>query len=199
MAVVIGGLPLATTVIRRAVSSPHHGLGWLLVPPIAFLALAAYGLLILAVGTGRIQLPGVVPVVNPGPFPAGNRLLMEGLLAVFVLGALASTLAVWRAVGETDVEQETFHLFGTSTTVRVYRFAYLPALITSLAMLVMLAASIAWSWMSFSALPYVLAGDYGPWGLATWPWVAGIIALMSLATLAAFLGLARGRTAFRPA
>jgi len=199
LAVVIGGLPLAFSVIRRALSVPHRGLGPLLVPPVAFLALCGYAALILAVGGRHILLPGVVPVVGPGPFPPGNRLLLAGFMATFVLGAIASTLAVWKVVAHTDVEQETFHLFGNPTTVKIYRFAYLPALITTVTMLVMLAATLTWSWLSFSALPYVLAGDYGPWGMSTQAWLIGIITLMALATLAAFLGLARGRQAIQTA
>jgi hypothetical protein len=195
LAVVTGGLPLAITILRYALSTPHRVLGWLLVPPIAFLAVCAYGVLIVEVGRGDLHLPGVVQVVGTGVFPAGNRLLMEGWVAIFVLSAIASTLAVWRAVTGTEVEQETFRLFGTSTTVRIYRFAYLPALITTLAMLVMLSATISWVWISFSALPYVPAGNYGPWGTATLPRSIGIIVLMLLATLAAFLGLARARPA----
>lgn len=195
LAVVIGGLPLAITVVRRALSGSHRGLGLLLVPFFAFLAVAAYFSFILAVGFGRIQLLGVVPVVQPGPFPPGNRLLLAGLMATFVVGAIASTLAVWKAISDTDVDQETFHFLGGAKTVKIYRFAFLPAVITALAMLVMLVATLAWGWISFSTLPQVLAGNYGPWGMSTQPWFIGILTLMTLSTLAAFFGLVRARSA----
>ncbi|HEY5269871.1 MAG TPA: hypothetical protein VII97_06010 [Anaerolineales bacterium] len=194
LAVVIGGLPLAITVIRRALSGSHRGLGLLLVPVFAFLALVAYVGFVLAVGFGRIQLPGVFPVVQPGVFPPGNRLLMAGLTATLVLGATASTLAVWKAVTDMDVENETFHVIRGVTTVKIYNFAFLPAVITALAMLVMLAATIAWGWISFSALPQVLAGNYGPWGTSTQAWFIGIITLMTISILVAFFGLVRGRS-----
>ena len=194
LAVVIGGLPLAITIIRRALSSSHHGLGLLLVPFVAFLALVAYIGFVFAVGTGRIQLPGVVQVVQAGPFPPGNRLLMAGLMATFILGAIASTLAVWKVVSGTDAEQETFRLMRNVTTVKIYNFALLPAVITALAMLVMLAATIVWGWMSFSALPQALAGNDGPWGMSTQPWLIGIITLMTVSTLAAVFGLLRVRS-----
>lgn len=195
LAVVIGGLPIAITVIRRALSDSHRGLGLLLVPFFAFLVVFAYVCFVLAVGFGRIQLPGVVPVVQPGAFPPGNRLLMAGLMATFILGAIASTLAVWKAVSATDDEQATFRIAHGATTVKIYQFAFLPAGITALAMLVMLAATLVWGWLSFSALPQVLTGNYGPWGTNTQAWFIGILTLMTLSTLAAIFGLVRARTA----
>jgi hypothetical protein len=199
LAVVIGGLPLAVTVIRRRLSGSHRGLGWLLVPLVSFLALVAYLGFIFAVGSGRILLPGVLPVVQPGePFPSGNRLVLAGLMVTFILGAIASTLAVWKVVSGTDTEQETFHILRRAATVKVYDFALLPAFVTTAAMLVMLVATIVWGWMSFSALPGVLAGNYAPWGLGTRPWFIGILVLMSLSTLAAFFGLLRARSAQKP-
>jgi hypothetical protein len=193
LAVVIGGLPLAVFVLRRAFSHLHQGLGLLLVPVAAFLALVAYVAFVFAVGSGRIQLPGVVRVVQPGAFPLGNRLLMEGLMLTFILGAIASTMAVWRVISRTDVEQETFHAIGRSITFKIYRFAFWPAVVATAAMFVMLVATLAWVWLSFSALPEALAGNYGPWGTSTQAWFAGIVALMALCTAAAFLGVRRAR------
>jgi len=195
LAVVIGGLPLALTVIRRALASSRHALGLLLVPVFAFLALVLYVGFVYLVGSGRIQVPGVLPVVQPGYFPPGNRLMLAGLMLVFVLGAIASTLAVWKAVSGTDVEQETFRAVGRTLSVKIYTFAFVPAVITSLSMLVMLLATLAWGWLAFSILPQVFAGDFGPWGTSTRVWYFGIVALMSVCTLAAFFGLARNRSA----
>jgi amino acid transporter len=119
--------------------------------------------------------------------------MMEGLMLVFILGAIASTLAVWKAISNTDVEQETFHPVGRSMTVKIYTFAYVPAMITSLTMLFMLVATLAWGWLSFSALPQVFVGNFGPWGTNTQAWYFGIVALMVVCTLVAFVGLRRGR------
>jgi hypothetical protein len=198
LAVVLGGLPLAIIVIRRALSNAHQGLGLLLVPVAAFLALVAYVMFVFAVGTGRIQLAGVVPVVQPGAFPPGNRLLLEGLMVTFILGAIASTLAVWKVVSRTDIEQETFRAIGRGITVKIYHFAYWPAVVTTLAMIVMLAATIAWGWLSFSALPAALAGNFGPWGTSTRAWFAGILLLMTLCTATACLGVWRGHFKQKP-
>jgi hypothetical protein len=193
LAVVIGGLPLALTVMRRALAGDRRGLWLLLVPAFSFLGLVLYLGFVFLVGTGRIRIPGVVQVVQPGNFPAGNRLMLEGLMLVFILGAIVSTLAVWKAISNTDTEQETFHAAGHSLTVKIYTFAFGPAVITTLAMLVMLLATLAWGWLSFSALPVVFAGNFGPWGTSTQAWYFGIVVLMVACTLAATLGVRRGR------
>jgi hypothetical protein len=198
LVVVMGGLPLAITVIRRALTESHRGLGWLLVPALAFLTLAVYVMIIIAVGFGRIHLPGVAAVVQPGTFPAGNRALLAGLMATFVLGAIASTLAVWKVVSRTDSEQESFRAIKRNITVKIYHFAFWPAVVTTLAMFIMLAATVTWGWLAFSALPGAFTGNYGPWGTSTQAWFIGIIAVMSLATLVAFLGVKRARVGQKP-
>ena len=195
LAVVIGGFPLALTVVRRALAGDRSGRGLLLVPVVSFLALVLYLGFVFLVGTGRIQIPGVVRVVQPGNFPPGNRLMLEGLMLVFILGAIASSLAVWKAISTTEVEQETFHAIGRSLTVKIYTFAFMPAVITTLAMLVMLVATLLWGWLSFSALPQVFAGNFGPWGTSTQAWFFGILVLMVVCSLVALFGLRRGRPA----
>ncbi len=198
LAVVIGGLPLALTVVRRAMAGDRRKLGLLLVPVFSFLVLALYAGFVILVGAGRIQIPGVVRVVQPGEFPtgtfpAGNRLMLEGLMLVFIFGAIASTLAVWKAISATESEQETFQAGGRDLTVKIYTFARVPAVITTIAMLVMLVATIAWGWLSFSALPQVFAGNFGPWGTSTQIWYAGILVVMAACSFVAVLGLRRGR------
>lgn len=195
LAVVIGGLPLALTVLRRALAPDRGGLGLLLVPVFAFLALALYVGFMGVIASSWIHIPGVLPAVQPDNFPSGNRLLLAGLMLVFVLGAIASTLAVWKVVSRTDVEQETFRAAGRTLTVKIYTFAFVPAVITTLAMLVMLAGTLAWGWLAFSALPDVFTGNYGLWQTSTQAWYFGIVALMSVCSLAALFGLARGRSA----
>jgi hypothetical protein len=195
LAIAIGGLPLVLTVIRRVVTTNRRDLGLLLVPVFSFLALVLYVGFVLSVGSGRIQIPGVLPVVPPGSFPPGNRLMLAGLMLVFVLGAIASTLAVWKAVSHMDIEQETFRAMGRPLTVKIYSFAFVPAVITTISMLVMLIATIVWGGLAISALPQVFAGNFGPWETNTQVWFIGIVVLMSLCTLAAFFGLVRGRSA----
>lgn len=194
LAVVIGGLPLALMVIRRALLTNRHGLGLLLVPVFSILALVLYVGFLFLVGTSRIQIAGIFPVVPSGNFPPGNRLMLAGLLLVFILGAIASTLAVWRIVSNIDPEQETIRIAGRGLTVKPYTFAFVPAVITTVSMLVMLVATLTWGWMSFSALPQVYTGNFGPWQTNTQVWFYGIVTLMILCTLAGFIGLARSRS-----
>ena len=194
LSVVIGGLPLALTVIKRALTADRHIAGLLMVPVISFLALAIYLGFVFLVGTGRIQIAGVLQVVEPGNFPIANRLMLAGVMLVFILGAVASTLAVWKAVTRTDVDQETFHMAGHAKIVSVYKFAYVPSVITTVSMLVMLVGTLTWGWLAFSALPQVFTGNYGLWQTSTQAWYTGVITLMVLCTLAGSFGLARSRT-----
>ena len=170
----------------------------MLVPLLAFLALVAYGAFIFALGRGLIHLAGVVQVVQPGPFPPGNRLLLAGMMAVFVLGAIASTAAVWKLVSQTDIEQEEFRAVRRSITIKIYDFAFWPAVVTTLAIFISLVSTLTWGILSFSSLPGVLNGNYGMWGTSTEFWFVSIILLMTLSTIAAFLGLKRARSAQKP-
>jgi hypothetical protein len=195
VAVVVGGLPLAITMIRRALKFDRRNLALLLVPVASFFVLVVYFGFIFLVATGRIYINGIVQVVQPGYFPLGNRLLLGGLMLIFVLGAIASTLAVWKVVSHTDDELVAFHPMGRTVNIQIYKFAYIPAMIASISMLVMLIATLVWSVLVFSALPQVLRGDFGPWQTSTQPWLYGIIALMALCSMAALFGVARGHSA----
>src|SRR5581483_5100678 len=110
LSVVIGGLPLAWTVIRRALTSSREDLRWLLVPVFAFLALVLYVMFMASIGLGRLQIPGVVPVVSHDNFPLGNRLLIGGFMLVFILGAIVSTVAVWKIISNTNMPESTFKI-----------------------------------------------------------------------------------------
>ncbi len=195
LAVVVGGMPLAITVIRRAFSIDRRSLGLLLVPILSFFLLVLYIGFIFMVGSGRIQISGVERTVQPGNFPLGNRVLLAGLMLLFVLGAVASTLAVWKVVSRTDSQTETFQAGGRTVMIDVYKFAYLPAVIATVAMLVMLVATVVWTSLVFSALPGVFFGDYGLWQTQTQGWVYGILILMAISSLAALRGVLRGRSA----
>jgi len=195
LAVVIGGLPLAVMIIRCALMTNRRSLGLLLVPGFSFLVLVLCVGFIFLVGTGRIHIAGVFPVVPSGNFPPGNRLMLAGLMLVFILGAIASTLAVWKMVSSIDPEQEAIRLAGRGLTLRPYAFAFVPAVITTASMLVMLVATLAWGGTAFSALPQVYAGNFGPWQTNTQVWFCAIVTSMTLCTLAGIFGLARSRSA----
>ena len=195
LAIVVGGLPLAITVIRRALTINRQNLGLLLVPVISLFVLVLYLGFVFLVATGRIHIAGVTQAVQPGNFPVGNRLLLGGLMLLFVLGAIASTWAVWRVVSRTNEETETFWAGSRPLTIEIYKFAYIPAVIATASMLVMTIATAIWSYLVFSALPSVFFGNFGLWMTSTPPWVYGILLVMTLSSLAALIGILRGRAA----
>lgn len=194
LAVVVGGMPLAITVIRRALTIDRRNLGLLLVPVISLFVLVLYFAFLYLVAHGRIQIAGVAQVVQPGNFPISNRLILAGMMLLFVLGAIASTLAVWKAISRTEVEQAAFQAGGRTVSIAIYQFAYIPAVIATISMLVMLVAMLVWSWLVFAALPQVYAGDFGLWQTSTQAWLYGIIAVMAISSLAALRGVLRGRS-----
>jgi hypothetical protein len=195
LAVATGGLPLAWIVIRRVLTSARQDLRLLLVPVFAFLAFVAYTAFILAIGLGLVSIPGVARSVSPQDFPLGNKLVLAGHMLIFVLGAMASAAAVWKVISRTDVSEASFHAFGRTTSVRLYEYAFVPAEIASAAMLLMLMATIAWAWFSYSAMPEVFSQNWGLLLSNTTASFLAIIAIMTTATTMAFFGLARGRSA----
>jgi hypothetical protein len=194
LAVVVGGLPLALTVIRQTWRGNKRSLRLLVVPVIAFMALVLYLVFVFSVTTGRIYIPGIVKVVSPDNFPVGNKLLIAGIMLVFILGAVASTWAVWKVISGTDVEQEKFKTFGKILSIKIYNFAFAPAVVTTTAMVIVLIATIAWGVMAFTSLPDIFYGNYGVFLTSTQVWFYGIVILMGLCCAAAIFGLMRSRT-----
>lgn len=196
-AIAIGGTPLAWTVIRRTFSSHRTDLRLLLVPLYAFLAFALYTLLLVSAAFGWIHIEGFEPVVQNGVMPPVNRALMTGEILVFVLGAIASTVAVWKVVSHTDVEQETFPLIGKQKTIKVYEFAFGPAAIAALAMLVTFLATVVWGWLAFTLRPDLFSGNMGVMMTSTRGSFAFTLILMAVASGTACFAVLRGRASRR--
>ncbi len=195
LAVVAGGMPLAITLIRRALTTSRRTLRLLLVPPVAFFALSLYGLFMASLAFGWLHLPGVVRIVSPDNFPPGNRLLLGGLMLVFVLGAIASTVAVWKAVSglnEAAVDRQGGERLNSP---KVYQYAFGLAVVTGLGMLVMLAGTLVFGWLAHSALPDWFASDQGLLLMNTSFSYGTTVTIMALSTAVAFLGLLRGFSA----
>ena len=199
LAVVTGGLPLALTVIRRALTSSRRDLRLLLVPVFAFLALVVYTLFDAAVAFGGIHMPGIARTVSPENFPLGNKLLLGGGMLVFVLGAIASVVAVWKVISRSDAEEEGFRIFGKITPIHIYRFAFIPAFITTLGMLVMLAGTLAFGWLAHTAVPDWFASNLGLLLSNTAASFTVTVVIMAVSTAVAIFGLARGGSARKPA
>jgi hypothetical protein len=195
VAVVLGGLPLAAVVVRRALTSSRQDLRLLLVPVFAMLALVLYGAFVVSIGFGFLRVAGVARTVSPENFPLGNKLLVGGGMLVFVLGAIASTAAVWKIIARTDISERRFRVLGRETSVKLYEYAYFPAVITSAAMLLMLVATLAWAGFSYSAMPQVFSQNWGLLLSNTTASFVVIVVIMLLATASAFAGLRRARLA----
>ena len=191
LAVVIGVLPLAFTIIQRVFTSSRRDLRWLLVPLLAFLAFLVYGLFIAAIGNGWLSIHGVAQRVSPEDFPVGNRILLGGLFLVFVLGAISSVFAVWKVVSNAEATGIQFNLFSRPTHLNIYQVAFIPAFITSLGMLLMLVAALVFGWLGGSALPEWFRGNQGLLLINTGLSYGITIAIMTLSTFLAFFGLGR--------
>ncbi len=192
LAIVVGGLPLAVVVIRRALTSSRRDLRLLLVPPVAFLAIVAYLIVF-----GTIANSAAIGGTSPDDFPLAKRLLLLGFMAVFALGAAASAAAVWRVVSNTDAAEGTFNVLGRTTSIQLYRFAFPPAIVAGLGMLLMLVATLAFGWLAYSVLPDWFAGDLGLLLINTTVSYAGTIAIMALSAAVAWIGVARGFASWR--
>ena len=192
LAVVIGGLPIAWMVIRRTLTSSRQDFWLLLVPPFAFLAQMLYVGFVISIGLGFMHIPGVIPVVTPDNFPIGNRLVIAGKMLVFILGAIASTAAVWRIIMRSTPEENTLNIPGRVQPVRIYEYAFTLSIVTSLAMLLMLVATLAWGGLAYSALPRVFAENRGLLLTNTTGSFIVVILIMGLSTAAAFFGVVRG-------
>jgi hypothetical protein len=186
-AVVIGGAPLAWTIVWRTLRSNRKDLKLLLVPVYAFLALVLYFL-------SMTYLAFRTTVLDP-PASSTAHALMWGLIGIFILGAIARTVAVWKLVSRADVEQGTLPVLGDARPIKLYEFAFLPAVIATLAMVVMFAGSIVWFWQAFSARPEMLAQNMGPMMTSSRGALTFTLSLMALAAGAACFAVVRVRDA----
>jgi hypothetical protein len=186
LAIVIGGAPLAWTIIRRAFRSQRKDLRLLFIPPISFFTLVAYFLMMvfLAFRTHFLDQPT----------SSLGHTLMWGLIIIFIAGAIASTAAVWKLISRTDLEQDTFGLMGKSTTIKLYEFAYRPAVIAAFSMAVMFAATVVWGWLSYSLRPDLFTGNMGVMMTSTRGSFAFTLIVMAMAVGMAGFGLMRVRS-----
>lgn len=178
LAVMVGGLPIAWAVIRRAVSVARKELLCWAVPLCSFVVLLAGNYMLLAVEDTRIALPAGVA-----------ELLGVTYLVVLVGAAIASTAAVARAVTRSTVSEQCFH------------FALIPATVATVAMGLTLATTIAWgvslsvdaSWL-FNSDTYYSVNAAAIWSMTlAGAWLAIVVA-MAASTGFAALSLIHARS-----
>ena len=169
--VLIAGLPIAFAAARSALAAKRWSrLALFAVPP---LSLAVW------IGAGALTVWLV-----PGNFvaqPLLLRLVVGGVFAGgFGLAASASAAAVSLAVLHSDINDTYF------------RFARLPSMLTTLAMAVMVVATLAWGLAANAANPHLFTEDNGVLASnTTVSWLL-ILALMALATTVAVAALIWG-------
>ena len=186
LAIVIGGAPLAWTIIHRAFTSERKDKQLLFVPLYAFLALVIYflGMVYMAFNTDILDQPTT----------STGHVLMWGLITVFLLGAIASTVAIWKLISRTEVEQGTFPLIGKEKPIKLYEFAFVPAVIAALAMLVMFLATVIWGWQSYALRPDLFTGNMGVMMTSTKGSFAFTLIVMAMASITGGYAVLRGRS-----
>jgi hypothetical protein len=173
LAVLVGGLPLAYAAVRYAVTTKRWGLLSLFaVPPISLAVWLGYLFLIIALQLANNNLLAT---------PLLLQVVVVGLFAgLFGLAAITSTAAVSLAILQSTISEKLF------------RFARIPAVLTALAMVVMVVAVLVYGLLARAANPPLFAGDNGVLATnTTLSWLA-ILATMALATAVAVAALIWG-------
>jgi hypothetical protein len=183
LAVVAGGLPIAWSVWRN---SPEQR-RLLLVPVLCFVVIAIPPAIILVkvlLGMDGLRLvgDGVQGAVAVNTPPSSTAvLLVTGYGVLFVVAAIVSTWAVTTAVRRASV------------SVNLYRFALLPATVTTAAMMGMLLATLALGFFADRDDPaeFQRFDLRVPTTLSLLTW-SGVVVVMAAATVVAALALRRG-------
>ena len=162
LAVVVTGVPIATAIARVAIERRRwRQIGLLAVPPVSLAIWVGLTVLLLSLGDPPTGDPWRVAVF----------LVWVG---VFVMAALASTVAVSAAALDAEVNGS------------LYRRAAAPALITAIAMVVVVAAVIAWGIALAVMSPAAFSGSEGLLGSSTtFTWLGVVVAMAGSTAIAA--------------
>lgn len=167
-AVLLAGLPIAYAAARQAIATHHLRRLWLFaVPPVSFVVWMGYTLIITHLITGKLAQSWVL----------GGRGLFIGL---FLLAAIASPWAISRLVLHSEIDE------------RFFRFARIPAVITTLAMALTLGSILFWGIATRSAAPDLFIEHNGIFASDTTLTWALVLGMMAIAVLAAAAALLRG-------
>jgi hypothetical protein len=171
LAVLLAGVPIAVAAVRSAIAAKRWRLLLLFaVPPLALVTWLGVGALTVSLAPGDfLSKPLLLRLVVGGVFVGG-----------FMVAAIASAAAVSVVVIRSEVSE------------RLFRFARIPALITTLAMAVIMAATLTWGLAARAANPQLFSEDEGLLASnTTVSWLL-ILALMAIFTAIAIAALVRG-------
>ncbi len=168
LAILVGGLPLAFAVVKETLSTKR--VGRLLLLGVPFLALAVlFGMTGLVSHSVVSHLPRLFAGIT--------------FFGTFLLMAIVSTASVSVAVARSTI------------SARLLRFAVLPSVIATAAMMLMLGATIFWGFSLQSEAPQLFAGNDGIMASSTSGTWLSIIVIMAISTLVAGVSLVRGISA----
>jgi len=173
LAVLVGGAPIALAVVRRAWSERRRDILLLFTVPV--ISLTVWLLWTWLLATRFLGAANTAATQN-----AGNGALFLSWVGIFILAAIASTAAVSIAISRAEIAP------------RLFRFALAPAVVTTLAMVVMLGAVVAWGLAVHNDVPAYLSSDTSPFHNPVSAHLIGQIAVMALATFVAIAALIRG-------
>ena len=174
LAVLVGGLPIAFTVVRSALAQKRYGpLLLLAVPILAFAVFLWTTFLLEALHRPGNQLS-----------PLGELFLDRGLFfGTLIVAAIVSVGAVCLAVARSEIPE------------KLLRFALLPSILATISMALILAATIVWGLGLRTSVPQLFTGNDGIVGSSTTgTWLAIVIA-MAIATGLSAVSLMRGFSA----
>ena len=173
LAVLVGGVPIALAALRYAIA---HRRGDILarfaVPPVALLVIIAGGFIVISYNIGGNT---AATIHTPARFAA-----IGGLAVLFILGAVASTYAVLDAIARAEISEG------------LLRFALIPGVVATIAMVVMVLAHLLWSFTLWQNAPDIFWGDDGLLATSTLVGMIIQVVVMVVATIVAIRALAQG-------
>ena len=173
LAVLAGGLPVAWAVIRNAARTGRRDvLALFAVPPVMFVLWLSYVEILLHTS------------FKPGtslPFTPLKTLHAYSVFGLFGVAAVLSTWAVAAAIVRSPVNP------------RLFRFARVPAIVTTAAMAVMLLSSVVWGISLRAEQAGLFNGNGGLMRSSTaFSWTVQVV-VMAAATVTALAGIRRAR------
>ncbi len=173
LAVLVGGIPIALAALRYALAHRRGDiLARFLVPPVALLAIIAGGFIVVSYNIGGNT---AATIHTPARFAA-----IGSLVALFILGAIASTYAVLDAIARAEIPEG------------LLRFALIPGVVATIAMVVMVLAHLLWSFVLWQNAPDIFWGDDGLLATSTLSGMVVQVVVMLVATVVAIRALAQG-------
>ncbi len=176
LAVLIGGIPIALAALRYALANRRRDiLARFMVPPIALLVILADVFVVVSFNIGGNT---AATIHTPARF-AG----IGSVVVLFILGAAASVYAVLDAIARSDINE------------RLLRFALLPGVLATVAMIVMAVANLVWSFSLWQHAPDLFWGNDGILATSTLVGIVVQALVMVVATIVAIRALLQGFSA----